>query len=100
MEFWNAYPRKEDRDVAWRAWQRAILKYDPQKIIAAARQYADRYRADPRPYQDKFRFYKYPGTWLNAGSYKNHEESAPEAESDDLAEHLRRKGIKNWRDLA
>lgn len=61
-DFWDAYPRRQDRRAAEKAWRAAVKRgADPDRVIAAARAYA----AVPR----EPRFTKYPATWLNAGAY-------------------------------
>jgi hypothetical protein len=78
VEFWTAYPRKVDRAAAWRAWQRVTRTTNPDKIIAAVREY---------PFDvSRIRYVKHPATWLNAGSWEDdldavraaHEHGRPE----------------------
>src|SRR5690606_136681 len=65
-EFYAAYPRREDRKSAERAWKRVMkAKVDPRHVIAAAQRYAEQTRTTER------RFIKLPATWLNAGAYDN-----------------------------
>lgn len=40
-EFWTAFPKKAGKPAAQKAWQKAIKKTDPEKIIAAAKVYAN-----------------------------------------------------------
>lgn len=61
-EFWAAYPRREAKAAALKAWARAIKSTDPETIIAGARRYA----ADPN--REK-RFTAHAATWLNAGRW-------------------------------
>lgn len=65
-EFYDdAYPRKEDRKKAWKAWQKAIKEgADAAEVIAGAR----RYRDDPNRSDT---YTKHPATWLNAGAWDN-----------------------------
>lgn len=62
-EFWSVYPRKTAKEAARKAWPRVSRKADPDKIIAAARRYAEK-----RAGEDE-RYTAHPATWLNAGSY-------------------------------
>jgi len=39
-EFWKVYPKKAGKPSARAAWQKAVKKHDPDKIIEAARVYA------------------------------------------------------------
>lgn len=57
-EFWKVYPKKAGKPAATKAWQKAIKRADPEKIIAAARVYAGT-EAVQRG------FIKYPQGWLN-----------------------------------
>ena len=56
--FWSAYPRKESRGPAVRAWARALEQAQPEALIAAAKSYAlRRVGQDPQ-------FTRLPATWL------------------------------------
>jgi uncharacterized protein YdaU (DUF1376 family) len=56
--FWSAYPRKEARGPAVRAWARALEQAQPEALIAAAKAYAlRRVGQDPN-------FTRLPATWL------------------------------------
>ena len=56
--FWSAFPRKEARGPAVRAWTRALDLAQPEALIAAGRAYAVR-RAGLDP-----QFTRLPATWL------------------------------------
>lgn len=56
--FWRAYPRKQGKGHARRAWGSAVRKADPSDIITGAA----RYRDDPNREQE---FTALPTTWLN-----------------------------------
>ena len=60
--FWAAYPRKEAKRQAWKAWGKAIERATPEQITAGARRYAD----DPNR-SDQFT--KHGSTWLNADGW-------------------------------
>jgi hypothetical protein len=57
--FWDAYPRKEAKGAARRAWAKAIKTADADAVIAGAA----RYRHDPRREE---RFTAHAATWLNS----------------------------------
>jgi hypothetical protein len=63
-DFWAAYPRKDDKAAARRAWDKAIKATNPQDVLDGA----VRYGTDPN--REK-QFTKLPATWLNAGSWDN-----------------------------
>jgi hypothetical protein len=63
-EFYDAYPRRQDRRAAEKAWRAAIKRgANPDHVIDRARAYARLQIGNER------RFIKLPATWLNAGSY-------------------------------
>lgn len=63
-DFYAAYPRRQDRRSAERAWKAALKRgADQDAIVAAANAYARMQNGQER------RFIKLPATWLNAGAY-------------------------------
>lgn len=64
-EFWSAYPRKDDKVAALRAWKRAIAGGVSADVL---REGASRYSRDPKRDPN---FTKYAERWINAGSYLN-----------------------------
>jgi hypothetical protein len=66
-EFWALYPKKKDKGKALTAWNKATRKTDPDTILKAVRRYA----ADPDVSKEKYRFAKYPATWLNARAWED-----------------------------
>jgi uncharacterized protein YdaU (DUF1376 family) len=58
-EFWEAYPRKESKGHALKAWPKAVSLATPEQIIAGAKAYRAR-----RAGEDA-QFTKYPATWLS-----------------------------------
>ena len=54
--FWSAYPRKEDKGHARKAWAAAIRKAEPQAIVEAVQRHA--FNPDPK-------FRPLAATWLN-----------------------------------
>jgi len=64
VEFWAAYPRKDDKKKAWAAWESAIKDADPADIVAGCKRYRDDPNRDPG-------YTKLPTSWLNAGAWDN-----------------------------
>ncbi len=60
--FWTAYPRREAKEAARRAFTKARRKTDTEQIITGAA----RFRDDPNRVAE---FTPHPSTWLNAGSW-------------------------------
>lgn len=63
-EFWNVYPKKVDKRVALRAFQKALKRADYDTIMAGAKAYRDDANRKPE-------FTKNPATWLNADAWEN-----------------------------
>lgn len=85
--FWRVYPsgRKEKKGDALKAWQSAVKIADPEKIIAAAREYA----ASPK---GRGKYTKMPATWLNGRCWDDDREAWQQ--DDDMPERTRR-NLKN-----
>lgn len=63
-EFYDAYPRRQDRRAAEKAWKAAMKRgADPERVVDAARAYNRQQVGNER------RYIKLPATWLNAASY-------------------------------
>lgn len=62
--FWSIYPRREGKDAAKRAWDKAIKRADTSEILAGAARYRDDPNRDPQ-------FTKNPATWLNAACWSD-----------------------------
>ena len=58
-QFWTAYPRREAKGAARKAWDKAITRATPETITAGATRYRDQPGRDPQ-------FTAHPATWLNA----------------------------------
>ncbi len=69
VRFWKAYPRKQDKGHAERAFEKAIKDSDPEKIISACERY--RWPSDKQ-------FVPLPATWLNGRRWED-ETSEPSA---------------------
>lgn len=64
-EFWETYPRKDDRKAAWKSWEKAIKAgANPADIIAGAQRYRDDPNRSPA-------FTKQGKTWLNNDCWLN-----------------------------
>lgn len=68
--FWAAYPRKEAKRQAWKAWGKAIERATPERITAGASRYAN----DPNREEQ---FTKHGSTWLNADGWEDEPLPAP-----------------------
>lgn len=93
LAFWAAYPKKRDKDAAWRWWKRAR----PSKPTLAAMLAAiERQKRSEEWRKDAGRFIKNPATWLNAGGWKDELDEPPTAlgppksERDQLTARLAR----------
>ena len=62
--FWSVYPKKDDKPVAKRSFEKALTRASLEVIIAGA----ERYRDDPNREQA---FTKNASTWLNADAWDN-----------------------------
>jgi hypothetical protein len=63
-QFWAIYPKKDDKPLAKRSFEKALTRTTLDTIIAGA----ERYRDDPNREQA---FTKNPSTWLNADAWEN-----------------------------
>ena len=63
-EFWDIYPKKDDKRVAERSFENALKRASLEVILSGAQ----RYRDDPNREQA---FTKNPSTWLNADAWEN-----------------------------
>ena len=62
--FWSVYPKKDDKPLALRSFQKALDRTTVEVIVSAA----ERYRDDPNR---EALFTKNPSTWLNADAWEN-----------------------------
>lgn len=62
--FWAIYPKKDDKPLAKRSFEKALKRANLDVIVAGA----ERYRDDPNREQ---LFTKNPSTWLNADAWEN-----------------------------
>lgn len=65
LRFWQVFPVKSGKPAAHKAWLAALARGgDPERIIMAAKRYADDPRRDPK-------HTKYPQGWLNDERYND-----------------------------
>jgi hypothetical protein len=90
VEFYEqAYPRREARARARKAWTTAVEAVDdPSEIITAARRHADHYRR----VRKERRFIPLPATWLNDERWKD---DLPSPAEDAPAQRSNVKGYRN-----
>jgi len=62
--FWSVYPKKDDKGLARRSFEKALKRASIEVIVAGA----EKYRDDPNREQA---FTKNPSTWLNADAWEN-----------------------------
>ena len=62
--FWAVYPKKTDKGLARKSFEKALKKVSIETIVSAA----EAYRDDPARKPD---FTKNPSTWLNAEAWEN-----------------------------
>lgn len=70
-EFYMAYPKKIDKLDAIKAYKAALKKTTAEKILKAAKQYAEERKGEDKKYT------KAPAAWLNKGSFDNEPEKEP-----------------------
>lgn len=63
-DFWNIYPKKQDKALALRSFEKALQRASIEDILTGAA----RYRDDPNR---EALFTKNPSTWLNADAWLN-----------------------------
>jgi hypothetical protein len=63
-KFWAVYPKKDDKPLAKRSFEKALNRTTLEVIVAGA----ERYRDDPNR---EAGFTKNPSTWLNADAWAN-----------------------------
>ncbi len=64
--FWNLYPRKDDKKPSYAAWQARLKEeHSPEQIIAAAKNYLAKCKAD----KTEHRFIKMAKTFLGPGGH-------------------------------
>jgi hypothetical protein len=79
--FWKAYPKKDDKPLAKRSFEKALNRATIDVIVAGAERYRDDPNRDPA-------FTKNASTWLNADAWENGPLPAPKGKR------------ANWEDAA
>lgn len=80
LSFWTAYPRKEGKGAAWKAWQRTAKMRNPLEltvILAAIERHKDTEQWDDP------KFIPHPATWLNQRRWED--EPTPGGKKSGLA---------------
>jgi hypothetical protein len=62
--FWSVYPKKDDKGLAKRSFEKALKRASLEEIVAGAERYRDDANRDDA-------FTKNPSTWLNADAWEN-----------------------------
>lgn len=68
LDFWRAYPRKESRDKAIKAWLRLAPDEELQRAILAA---LERHKRCPQWTKDNGQYIPHPTTWLNGRRWED-----------------------------
>jgi len=71
-QFWRAYPRREAKGRALKAWTKAIKTTNQQLIINAAQEYAETLTVE-------YQFIPLPATWLNDQAWLNERPKAKQS---------------------
>jgi hypothetical protein len=82
-EFWNVYPKKADKALARRSYEKALDRATAELILKGAEQYRDDPRRDDA-------YTKNPSTWLNADAWENPPIAAPKTKHELVEEENRR----------
>lgn len=82
-EFWNAYPRKENKGAARKAWAKALAKADAPTIVAAALAYRD----DPNREAE---YTAHAASWLNGERWDDEPLPARGSKSENRMRDLAR----------
>lgn len=83
QEFWDVYPKKADKRLARRAFEKALKRCSADVIVAGAVQYRDDPNRQPA-------FTKNASTWLNADAWENDPIPAPLNKAASIAEENKR----------
>ena len=80
-QFWSVYPKKVDKPLAKRSFEKALKRASLEVIMDGA----ERYRDDPNRDSE---FTKNPSTWLNADAWENESLPAKAAKMTNSARNL------------
>jgi hypothetical protein len=64
-EFWKAYPKKKEKQYAFKAFLKAIKKTDIEKIMSAVKEQ----KKTKEWIEEDGKYIKHPSTWLNKGCW-------------------------------
>jgi hypothetical protein len=97
-QFWSAYPRRVAKEVARKAYAKAIENgADPEALIAGARRYAAE-----RSGQDQ-KYTAHPSTWINAQRWQDEPAGAPTIDQQGniiaVEQPQRHSEPKTWADV-
>lgn len=85
-QFWAAYPRKQAKEKAWRAWK----KLDPDEALCRQMAEAlDRHRRSQQWQRDGGAYIPYPATWINGRRWEDEPDAPASAEAPMLPEEGR-----------
>ena len=85
-QFWAAYPRKQAKEKAWRAWK----KLDPDEALCRRMASAlDRHRRSQQWQRDGGAYIPYPASWLNGRRWEDEPDAPASAEAPMLPEEGR-----------
>jgi hypothetical protein len=76
LRFWDAYPRRVDKERAFAVWNR-IGAPDRERVVTAARNYT----AEMRRLGTEAEFIRHPKTFLGKGGWEDWVNGAPGAET-------------------
>ena len=60
--FWRAYPRRQSKGDAWKAWQQQNCEPIADEIVKAVKKY---------PFSEDPKFIKLPGTFIRAWAWED-----------------------------
>lgn len=80
LQFWDAYPRKEDKQKALRAWQRLNPDAELCAVISRA---LEKQKHSPQWTRDGGRYIPYASTWLNGRRWEDELPERPTPPSDE-----------------
>jgi uncharacterized protein YdaU (DUF1376 family) len=88
--FWKAYPRKQNKGHAEKAWAKAIKLADPDQIISAV---------ERSVWNEDKQFIPHPASWLNGKRWEDELPNMPVRLSEEEFEEQERKRIAYLQDL-
>lgn len=80
-DFWSVWPRKDKRKDAETAWNSAVKRADPARIVDVAAEYAN------HPHRAAKQFVPYGATWLRGDCWNDPMPEAPEPDRTTTRRH-------------